>query len=475
MAPNYQWLKSKLQSNKGKIPPPPYRDEWFIVPSSAPANSMPSNYGPFQTLPLEIRQQILGHAFGNRTLHVDLTYDHPLIRKRTKFWDPSQYKKTIKSALAPHRAPSNAAVEPAHCGFGTHLIRDTWQPKQWQWFSCVCHRPAVREEEDDGPSTRQPRIEPHEDGCIPHQSVDKKLWRDRIQTAWCESTAHNPPPADACFVGVMGWLLACRQAYHEGTDILYRTNTFHFASLPLLLDLPRLIPPAHLAAITSAELLWTFVDPRVLADETMRQIWRDYIDSPSSFPDLSSPNNDFHRLAAQLPASLPNVRRLYIALQTHIPPWGTRKLPPITTTTQTSTTTPAPTSTSTNTTTPAPTSDSYYAAPPICNIRGLAAIEHVIFGPIEDAFRRLGPGPGKEFSLAVQRGGWEVFARWLEKRAPGGGGSRRIFEIFNEAGEGGEEVVSYRERVWKPLAGGGVAGEEGVFVPLIHVYIHPSD
>ncbi|KAL2862703.1 uncharacterized protein BJX67DRAFT_365824 [Aspergillus lucknowensis] len=59
-----------------------------------------TNYGIFARLPVEIRQQILILAFGNRTLHVDLQYCRP----RTA-----------------HRGDSAAA-------------------STWQWVGCVCHR-----------------------------------------------------------------------------------------------------------------------------------------------------------------------------------------------------------------------------------------------------------------------------------------------------------------------------------------------
>lgn len=226
-------------------------------------------------------------------------------------------------------------------------------------------------------------------------------------------------------------LLITLHRYHDGTDILYRTNTFHLSSLPLLLDLHRLMPPHHLASITSAELLWTFNSPNLLNDGTLSQLWRNYTQSlsASSSPDPSSPTTHLHRLAAQLPTTFPNIRRLYIALQAHLPPPQTAALLPI------------------NTLTTTPSTTNLHPTP---NTHVLVALEQAILNPIETAFRRLGPGPDKEFSLAVQRGGWEVLAEWLEGRGPEGG--KRVFEVFG-AEEGGG-VVSYRERVWKPLLGG---------------------
>ena len=85
-----QWLKNKNKTGKepgkdydGCETPPelPYRENWPNHVASWSAGDTIPNYGLFQRLPLEIRQQILVHTFGNRALHVDITYDHPLVRK----------------------------------------------------------------------------------------------------------------------------------------------------------------------------------------------------------------------------------------------------------------------------------------------------------------------------------------------------------------------------------------------------------
>ena len=68
-----------------------------------------------------------------------------------------------------------------------------------------------------------------------------------------------------CTVGVMGWLLACRQAYAEGIDVLYSTNAFFMESTALFDALlcarpcrasQPLLLPQRLASITSLELRW---------------------------------------------------------------------------------------------------------------------------------------------------------------------------------------------------------------------------
>jgi hypothetical protein len=73
---------------------------------------------------------------------------------------------------------------------------------------------------------------------------------------WSEGSVPN------CAIGVVGWLLTCRQSYVEGIEVLYSTNTF--IESPVLFDAlfcpgPRtrhLILPQRLASIASLELRW---------------------------------------------------------------------------------------------------------------------------------------------------------------------------------------------------------------------------
>lgn len=57
-------------------------------------------------------------------------------------------------------------------------------------------------------------------------------------------------------IGALGWLLCCRQAYMEGIDILYSTNTFHITSPALSGQLPSFIPLQLLARIRRIEFAW---------------------------------------------------------------------------------------------------------------------------------------------------------------------------------------------------------------------------
>jgi hypothetical protein len=123
--------------------------DWFTI-NAPPEHTAATKDSPFFRLPLEIRQKVLSYAFGERTVHIDLRVDH-----------------------------------------------------EWQWFSCVCSRRLICVDEQGQPS-RRAGMEPCEDACIPG---------GRILGKRGQQLASDHPSSDCCHLGVMGWLLACRQAY----------------------------------------------------------------------------------------------------------------------------------------------------------------------------------------------------------------------------------------------------------------------
>jgi len=159
----------------------------------------------------------------------------------------------------------------------------------------------------------------------------------------------------------------------DGVDVLYRTNTFHIASLPLLLNLPRLMAPQHLASVTSLELLWEFRKPHLLNSETMKAIWNQVQASSPSTPPSSPHRTDFHAFCELIPRVFPNARHLYIALQANIAPPHT-----------------------------------------VAVEDRVPLVDRHILAPLEDMFRQIGPAPGKEFTVAIQGAGWYMF---LEREA----------------------------------------------------------
>lgn len=151
------------KSSKGSV-----QDEHFSIPDGFPGSALSpilSVNSPFQDeshffrLPYEIREQIYRLAFGDRTLHIDLQYRH-----------------------AYHPGSGHANIRQTSEG----PTLDHTTPKEWQWWSCVCHR-------------RKDVV----GVCCLHGIA-----------ASCgdiggSGPIKNPPE---CFIGVAGWLRSCKQA-----------------------------------------------------------------------------------------------------------------------------------------------------------------------------------------------------------------------------------------------------------------------
>ena len=151
------------------------------------------NYGLLGSLPYEVRHQILVEAFGGRRLHMDLSYRHPFTRK-------SQNTMKFESRF-------DAIAINRHCDFGSGLVPDESQPEGWQWFGCVCHRRTgfseIEKQQRYDASEYSQSIEPCDDDCLEGSG------------SMCSCQVGQPDSAGAgaaCFIGAMGWLLACRQA-----------------------------------------------------------------------------------------------------------------------------------------------------------------------------------------------------------------------------------------------------------------------
>ncbi|KAK0652762.1 hypothetical protein B0T16DRAFT_406768 [Cercophora newfieldiana] len=332
------------------------------------------SYGLFGKLPLELRREILTEAFGGQTLHMDLSHKHPLVRLQ-----PSEEE----SQSPPHQH--------RHCGLESELVCDTSQAKRWEWFSCVCHRrPGYSEAE------KEQRLQAMK-GALTVEPCDDECLEGSESMCACPSGASTA----ACFVGVMGWLLSCRQAYTDGVDVLYGTNTFHLSSLELQLNLPRLVPAHHLARITSLQLLWKLneVQPRSKNKQQpprkdhARALWE------GEGPDN---NNPLHLLCGSIPQTFPNLQSLYISFQCWLNPPST--------------------------------------ANKGVNDDVISEVESIFLGPVEDMMRACGSNNhnGKlELSVAIQSGAWSTL---LAK-----------YEQVLGAGLKAELYEDGRGRFWKPL------------------------
>ncbi|KFY93212.1 hypothetical protein V500_03825 [Pseudogymnoascus sp. VKM F-4518 (FW-2643)] len=182
-------------------------------------------------IPFEIRRQILILAFGEQTVHMDLKFRYPL-----KLAD----KKLDYRCL-------HARIEYYSIGTPTYqsLVATAGERQEWRWFSCVCHRfPPNATQLPLGRRRLSPwasLTDPHTDRCLDGSGT-------------CEEWPGEWPVK--CQIGVMGWLLSCKQAYLEGVDILYKTNTIHIASPILMQSIQDVISWQRLQDITSLELVW---------------------------------------------------------------------------------------------------------------------------------------------------------------------------------------------------------------------------
>lgn len=164
-----QWMRNKFSNIKNsskaedaQLPPNlpvlPQRRQNNLTPVPSRENlvqGLSTQSAFFEKLPPEVRQQIYIHAFGGRTIHIDLSFDHP-------------------------RLPG-----PKHAGLDPDDLRDRTVSPAWLWFSSVCHR--------------NPWLTASEDGC---------------QCSGFSASCYLFPGSmpEKCFIGVMGWLLTCRQA-----------------------------------------------------------------------------------------------------------------------------------------------------------------------------------------------------------------------------------------------------------------------
>ncbi|QKX61406.1 uncharacterized protein TRUGW13939_08554 [Talaromyces rugulosus] len=254
-------------------PPLPFLNTPAIPPlTEACQQYHRNNYGLFGRLPLEIRQEILVFAFGQRTLHVDLRY----------------------GPLYPPQAQTDNTLRPDHV-----------QQSTWRWFSCECHRWTKLS-----------------DAFVAHQNVRPPFDDHCVPTPLYSRGYTGPPVPAGCSIGVMGWLLACRMAYQDGIEILFTTNKFHFSGLELQQNLSRLLPLQRLARISSLVLIWDLKKPRQKyyseKNNLVGILWERAV--TASPEPLSGADSTLHELCRIVLETFPNLHHLYISLQSHIAP-----------------------------------------------------------------------------------------------------------------------------------------------------------
>lgn len=268
-----KWLRGRSSDHPPELPALPNPRPRPITPAPTDLVSTKESSLFFQVLPPEIRRRILIDAFGERTVHLDVRLEHPIL-------SPSAL------ARVPPRRRRHANAQLFHPS-----LRDTKRHREWTYWSCICHRtyPSWR--------TREPGLslsseEPSSDCC---------RRADGLPPDCCEYYDAWQDEGVRCFVGATGWLLACRRAYAEGVEVLYATNRFHLASVALLSRLPRLLLARRLKSIRELELVADLhVGSSVMWD-----------DGRSDCAELAG----FRMVLAQLPQMMPSLAFLHLSLQ----------------------------------------------------------------------------------------------------------------------------------------------------------------
>jgi hypothetical protein len=133
-------------------------------------------------IPPNIRRDILRLAFGDTRLHLFIDWDHPDVPRQ-----PSQNR---HCGIACGTVGDDSRIE---------RLTDKTQPQKWQWWGSRCHRSGPNDTENLGPMTRDGSKGPWADGC-----------RNGGEPDLCEAWRCQYGPS-ACHIGVIGWLLSCRQ------------------------------------------------------------------------------------------------------------------------------------------------------------------------------------------------------------------------------------------------------------------------
>ncbi|RBR09600.1 hypothetical protein FVER53590_13846 [Fusarium verticillioides] len=184
-------------------------------------------------------------------------------------------------------------TEPESWGNKRFPVTDQSQAEGWQWRGSRCHRYPPNMAKDPGPMTHRGLKGPWDDYCCNGGDPDIcEAWRDEEGSS-------------ACNIGVMGWLLSCRQNYMETVEVLYSTNTLMLGEVCMVEHLPFLIPPQRFEMMTSLEITWSL--------KTHYTANQDYDDMDESHLRLV-----FDLLS---PSKFPALRRLYIWFAKDRPCW----------------------------------------------------------------------------------------------------------------------------------------------------------
>ncbi|PCD25119.1 hypothetical protein AU210_014229 [Fusarium oxysporum f. sp. radicis-cucumerinum] len=246
-----KWWNELCEAQVKQLPLLPNPRPRALTPSLTPGDKVISNLAPrplyqescfWFKVPPNIRRDILRLAFGDTRLHIYMNRGYPDVPPEpdSKF----------------------------HC-------RVVTEPENWGYQRF----PVTDESQAQGPMTHGGSKGPWIDFCRSGGDPD-------ICEAWREDEGPS-----ACNIGVIGWLLSCRQNYMETIDVLYSTNMLILGEVCMVEHLPSLIPPQRLETVTSLEITWT-LKSYFTADQDYDPMNKRHLKSifdllsPSKFPSL---------------------------------------------------------------------------------------------------------------------------------------------------------------------------------------------
>lgn len=174
-----EWINNKIRRSS---PLPKLRPNGRVNLTPSPSQecvALQRADSSFFRLPYDIRRMILVEAFGNSPLHMDLFFIYPIVPLEERKRDPDLAKR-------------HAYLDWTSTTFA-HKPND-WTARRWRWQSTVCHR-------GNGHRFGYIHSGPWDDNC-------------RWGVALCNYRPERSEYSGLsdCFIGVMGWLLSCRQA-----------------------------------------------------------------------------------------------------------------------------------------------------------------------------------------------------------------------------------------------------------------------
>ncbi|KAK6209778.1 hypothetical protein QIS74_11362 [Colletotrichum tabaci] len=223
----------------------------------------------FDVLTPDLRYYIYQLAFGRKILHLYLLY-------RRSLQPDVRWRKGHQPVPAwyPH-SPGVSPMDPPSA--------DASMTPQWYWWSCVC-----------GPENR----------CLETKLSDQ-CPRGFFQTCGPKET----------YLGILPWLLTCRQAYEETIKVLYASNTFKFEQRLEAMYFPYAIATPKLNWITSLEMRIPDRDESLI-DRSLDKAPRPSTGAPliSELRALS-PRDQYLHIVNSIAPTFPALRRLHISFE----------------------------------------------------------------------------------------------------------------------------------------------------------------